>query len=121
MSSLMPLARPYLAMIWAAIIQHRTPMRDTTRIRKGLVFIRQVEGALRWLHALTSATGTDAVGLRRCFRLRPSAPGFKLTLVPLAWVVFARSETASLHGGQMMLRNRIWKHSARSRVDSASP
>ncbi|CAE7281168.1 Kcnh1, partial [Symbiodinium necroappetens] len=56
-SSVMPLARPYLAMIWAAITQHRTPMRDTTRIRKGLVFIRQVEGALK-----------------RCFRWRPSAP-----------------------------------------------
>ena len=64
-SSVMSLARPYSAMIWAAITQHRTPMRDTTRIRKGLVFIGQVEGGLRWLHALTSATSTDAVGLRR--------------------------------------------------------
>jgi hypothetical protein len=51
-SSVVPLARPWLAMLWAAITQHRAPSKNTTRVRKGLIFVKQVQHAVRWLTAL---------------------------------------------------------------------
>ena len=52
LSSAIPLARPWLAMLWAVITQQRDPVRPTTRRRKGLVFVKQINNALKWLKAL---------------------------------------------------------------------
>lgn len=52
LSSAIPLARPWLAMLWAAITQVRDPVRNSTRRRKGLVFVKQVNNAITWLKAL---------------------------------------------------------------------
>ena len=52
LSSAIPISRPWLAMLWAVITQQRDPVRQTTRRRKGLVFVKQINNALRWLKAL---------------------------------------------------------------------
>ena len=74
-SSVVPLSRPYLAMLWAAIVQHRqAPLKSTTRVRKGLIFVKQVEHALTWLGQLTREMQLDQPGMQRHFRWRPNAP-----------------------------------------------
>ena len=47
LSSAVPAARPWLSMIWAAITGAREPVKESTRRRKGLIFVRQVDNALR--------------------------------------------------------------------------
>ena len=51
-------ARPWLAMLWAALIQTEqyTPKRDTTRRRKGLVFRKQISHACT-VHLAAQVTG----------------------------------------------------------------
>ena len=75
-SSVMPLARPYLAMLWAVIVQQRRPLprKANARERKGLVFVRQVDHAISWLETLTKETHLDSVGMQRHYRWRPFAP-----------------------------------------------
>ena len=71
-SSVVPLARPWLAMLWAAITQHRAPSKDSTRVRKGLIFVKQVQHAVRWLTSLVMALDGQAPGLQVTFRSQPS-------------------------------------------------
>ena len=73
LSSAVPITRPWMAMIWAAITQKRDPTRASTRRRKGLVFVKQVENAIRWLRALTEYRD-GAFSLSKTFRWRPEAP-----------------------------------------------
>ena len=73
MTSAISISRPWLAMLWAAITQRQHPTRSTTRVRKGLVFVKQVENAVRWLHALIR-TEAGGVRLQKVFRWRPHAP-----------------------------------------------
>ena len=68
MSSVIASARPWLASLWSAIASHCEPARDTTRRRKGLIFIRQVEHALKWLETLVQVTSDQQSGLRHVFR-----------------------------------------------------
>ena len=64
----MPISRPWLAMLWAALT--RSPQRETTRQRKGLIFVKQVEHALRWfVRELDNASP----GLQCTFLWRPNA------------------------------------------------
>ena len=73
LSSAVPVTRPWMAMIWAAITQKRDPTRTNTRRRKGLIFVKQVENAIRWLRVLTEYKhGTFS--LSKTFRWRPEAP-----------------------------------------------
>ena len=53
-SSILMAARPWLSMLYAASTQHQRtePIRHRARERKGLVFVRQVDNALRWLSAM---------------------------------------------------------------------
>ena len=53
-TSAIPGARPWLAMLWAAILRKRDPTKQSTRVRKGLVFVRQVEVATTWLRQLVT-------------------------------------------------------------------
>ena len=52
LSSAIPLSRPWLAMLWAVITQQKEPAKETTRRRKGLVFVKQINNAVKWLKAL---------------------------------------------------------------------
>ena len=61
-------SRPWLAMLWAAITQHRDPVKDFTRIRKGLIFVRQVQHAVRWLSALVHEMDQCRLSLQVTFR-----------------------------------------------------
>ena len=72
-TSAMPLARPFVAMIWAAILQQRKPVHSSTRVRKGLIFVRQVEHALRWLQTLLRTMDETHQGLKHVVRWRPNA------------------------------------------------
>lgn len=67
-TSAIPAARPWLAMVWAAI----TKRQDPTRRRKGLVFVKQVVNAIRWLHCLVQGEGTHS--LQKVYCWRPWAP-----------------------------------------------
>lgn len=73
-TSAMPLARPFVAMLWAAIMKQSKPVQATTRVRKGLVFVKQVRQALVWLSALMNRFEEDCGGLQRVVRWRPFAP-----------------------------------------------
>ena len=72
LSSAVPAARPWLSMIWAAITGAREPVKESTRRRKGLIFVRQVDNALRWLHALLHLHH-NWVGLYKVHKWRPCA------------------------------------------------
>ena len=72
-TSAMPMARPFVAMLWAAIITQKAPARSTTRVRKGLVFVRQVDQALRWLEALLQEFDHKHGGLTKTLRWSPWA------------------------------------------------
>ena len=53
MSSIIPLARPWMSMVWAALQQAvRRDQQGSTRRRKGLAFRKQVDHAVRGLRAL---------------------------------------------------------------------
>ncbi|CAK9112875.1 unnamed protein product [Durusdinium trenchii] len=71
-TSALPLARPFVAMIWAAILQQRKPVYSSTRVRKGLIFCRQVEHALTWLKALVSACTPDGSTMQKVYRWHPT-------------------------------------------------
>lgn len=73
LSSVVPISRPWLAMLWAALTQQRSPQRESTRQRKGLVFVKQVEHALRWLTALVRELDSASPGLQCTFLWRPNA------------------------------------------------
>jgi len=47
-----PMARPWLSLLWGAITQNKEPVKESTRRRKGLVFVKQIQHAVRWLSAL---------------------------------------------------------------------
>ena len=72
-SSVIPIARPWLAMLWAALTQKSEPTRLSTRQRKGLIFVKQVEHALKWLSTLVREIDFQSPGLQRCFKWRPHA------------------------------------------------
>ena len=71
-TSAIPAARPWLAMVWAAITKRQDPVRETTRRRKGLIFVKQVVNAIRWLHCLVQGEGAHS--LQKVYRWRPWAP-----------------------------------------------
>lgn len=68
-SSAVPAACPCLSMIWAAMV---LVSQRSARRRKGLVFVRQVDNALRWLHALLRLHHSW-VGLYKAHKWRPYA------------------------------------------------
>ena len=72
LSSAVPAARPWLSMLWAAVTGAKEPVKDTTRRREGLVFVRQVANALRWLQALLHLH-EGWVGLFKIHKWRPYA------------------------------------------------
>ena len=71
LSSVVPLVRPWMAVLWAAISSHQLPKRDSTRKRKGLIFVKQVEKALKWLEALVDVTEQTNAGLQFTFYHSP--------------------------------------------------
>ena len=73
LSSAVPATRPWMAMIWAAITQKKEPKLTTTRHRKGLIFVKQVENAVRWLRSLTEYR-QNHFSLSKIYRWRPDAP-----------------------------------------------
>lgn len=73
-TSAIPSARPWLAMMWAALLAQRNPVRPTTRIRKGLIFVKQVEHALRWIAALVNNSCSQHGTLSKVYRWSPEAP-----------------------------------------------
>ena len=73
-SSVMIMSRPWLAMLYAAATRHQVPKKLTTRERKGLIFVKQVEHALRWLNALVQEADAMRPGLQHTFKWRPQAP-----------------------------------------------
>ena len=75
-SSILKSSRPWLAMLYAAATQHQRPepIRVRARERKGLVFVKQVANALRWLNAMVQEIDAQRPGLRRTFKWRPDAP-----------------------------------------------
>lgn len=70
LSSAIPMSRPWLAMLWAVITQQKDPVKQTTRRRKGLVFVKQINNALRWLKALLTL-GDTAHNLCKIHRWLP--------------------------------------------------
>ena len=74
LTSAVPVARPWMAMLWAALTKHRDPVRSTTRVRKGLIFLKQVDNAIRWLGALLHPVPDQPLALQKTFRWRPHAP-----------------------------------------------
>ena len=56
-TSAIPCARPWMGMVWAALLQAKEtgPKRESTRVRKGLVFVKQVEHALLWISHLVQS------------------------------------------------------------------
>ena len=54
LSSIIPIARPWMGMLYAALAQAKqyTPRRPSTRQRKGLCFRKQLSHAVRWLQYL---------------------------------------------------------------------
>ena len=75
-SSVMTMSRPWLAMLYAAATRHQTPKKPSTRERKGLVFLKQVEHAIRWMNALVQEADALRPGLQHTFKWRPDAPVF---------------------------------------------
>ncbi len=76
-SNVIPLARPWTGMLWAALTQARTlPSKSSTRLRKGLVFVKQVRHAVSWLEALVQATiSGEGTSLTKVFHFKqPTAP-----------------------------------------------
>lgn len=96
-TSSMPMARPFVAMIWAAILQHDRPKASTTRVRKGLVFVKQVRHALQWLQSLLCEFDARHGGLKRTVRWRPFAPV----------VVIQTDACPTGLGGFIMVHNKI--------------
>ena len=72
-TSAIPVARPWLAMIWAAITQKQHPVLQQTRHRKGLVFVKQIYNAVSWISALVTH-GSGTVQLCKLYRWRPHSP-----------------------------------------------
>ena len=77
-SSILASTRPWLSMLYAAVTQHQSPgMEDgkkQRRRRKGLIFVRQIEHAIRWLNTLIQELDSQYPGLQKTFRWRPDAP-----------------------------------------------
>ena len=83
-SNIIPLARPWTAMLWSALHAAKLqsaagPKRDTTRVRKGLAFKRQIDHAVLWLHRLLEAKGTfldgsPVVSLSKVYRFKHDVP-----------------------------------------------
>ena len=69
-TSAIPAARPWMGMIWAALLQAKDPVRETTRVRKGLIFVRQVEHALRWITTLVQSLCCIHGSLQKSFPWR---------------------------------------------------
>ena len=95
LSSVVPIARPWLSMLWAALTQQRNPVRQSTRHRKGLVFVKQVEHAIRWLSALVRELDHASPGLQCTFRSRPHAASI---LIQTDWLHFGRWQEIRLIG-----------------------
>jgi hypothetical protein len=74
-SNVIPLARPWTAMLWAVVHQaHTPPALDSTRVRKGLTFVKQIAHAIGWLECMLSVTSDQFQCLRRVYRWRPGLP-----------------------------------------------
>lgn len=65
-------ARPWLAMLWAALIQTEQyqPKKVTTRRKKGLVYRKQIQHACTWLLRLLQTKSLDGA-LQHRFQFRP--------------------------------------------------
>ena len=74
-SNVIPLARPWTGMLWAALTQARSvPAKATTRLRKGLVFVKQVQHAVTWLEAMVRATMSgEGTSLTKVFHFKQPA------------------------------------------------
>eukprot|EP00435_Cladocopium_sp_Y103_P027145 s3386_g6.t1 len=76
--------RPWTAMLWAALHAAKLqsaagPKRESTRVRKGLAFKRQIEHAVLWLDHMLRAKGafldgSSVVPLARVYRFRQDVP-----------------------------------------------
>lgn len=63
-----------IPMLWVAILRKRDPTKQSTRVRKGLVFVTQVEVATTWLRQLVTESDSRKGCLSRTYRWRPQAP-----------------------------------------------
>ena len=69
LSSAIPAARPWLSILWSVITGYKEPVKATTRRRKGLIFVKQIANAIRWLRGLLHLTDGN-VGLSKVHRWR---------------------------------------------------
>ena len=89
-SSIIPVARPWLAAIWAATHHsgQSAPIRPGARERKHLVFGKQFRHTLRWLEALLKATVLESGGvvmLRKVYHFACHAPVFTIFCDACPW------------------------------------
>lgn len=76
LSSIIPIARPWLSMLWAALSQAltRVPVKVSTRVRKGLVFRKQIQHATHCLLALLKARQQGCQLVKKYVIRGPSLP-----------------------------------------------
>ena len=62
LSSIIPICRPWMCMLYGTLTQAKNyvPAKETTRIRKGLCFRKQLEHAVHWLQCLLESKSQDA-------------------------------------------------------------
>ena len=87
-ANLIPCCRPWVAQLWAAVELSKTrsvqaPVLQSTRQRKGLTFIKQIDHAVTWLSRMVAAKGcfldgTPVRPLERVFRWEPGLPAVSL-------------------------------------------
>lgn len=87
-SNLIPCCRPWVAQLWAAVELSKTrsavaPAQETTRVRKGLTFVKQIAHAVTWLTRMVEAKGcyldgTRVQPLERVFRWEPGLPAISI-------------------------------------------
>eukprot|EP00435_Cladocopium_sp_Y103_P074226 s203_g47.t1 len=82
------LPRPWVAQLWAAVELSKNrsvqaPVLQSTRQRKGLTFMKQIDHAVTWLSRMVAAKGcfldgTPVRPLERVFRWEPGLPAISL-------------------------------------------
>ena len=83
-ANIIPACRPWVAQLWAAVELPKQrnaagPSKTSTRVRKGLTFVRQIDHAVVWLTRMVLAKGCFLDGspvhpLARVYRWSPGLP-----------------------------------------------
>lgn len=87
-ANLIPCCRPWVAQLWAAVELSKNrsvqgPVQQSTRQRKGLTFVKQIDHAVTWLSRMVAAKGcfldgTPVRPLMRVFRWEPGLPTIRI-------------------------------------------